>query len=456
MSSSASPTSLSSVSASLQMDAATLAALRAAQPVWWANPKWQPQVAHVVLDDGAALAPSHMQAAHARLQRWAPLLAQLFPELQPSQGRIAAPLRAAPAMARELGLAPGQLWLQCDHLLPVAGSIKARGGFHEVLEHAERVAAAQGLWQPGASMDVFRSDASRALFARHEVAVGSTGNLGMSIGIMAAALGFQATVHMSVEAKEWKKARLRQRGVQVIEHTGDYAQAVAQGRAQAAANPQAHFVDDERSRSLFDGYSAAAIDFAQQLQVVGITVDAQHPLFVYLPCGVGGAPAGVAWGLRQVLGAHVHAFFMEPVQSPCVLLGMAAPQGSAPRVYELGLTNQTEADGLAVPQASELAVAAMRQVLAACGTVSDARLLELLYALDVHEGLHIEPSAAAGLAGPALLKTDAGQQWLQARGLDAVMAHAHHVAWTTGGLLVPPAQYAEFRARGQALYAAKG
>lgn len=440
----------------LQMDTGTLTALRAAEPVLWVNPHWQAQADEVALD-GATIERSAMDAAHQRLQRWAPLLAQLFPELQESQGHIAAPLRAAPAMAQHLGLEPHQLWLQCDHALPVAGSIKARGGFNEVVEHAERVAQQHGLWQPGSDLQVLLAPAARKLFAQHEVAVGSTGNLGMSIGIMAAALGFQATVHMSVEAKEWKKARLRQRGVQVIEHTGDYAQAVAQGRAQANANPLAHFVDDERSRSLFDGYSAAALDFAVQLQASGITVDVEHPLFVYIPCGVGGAPAGVAWGLRQVLGPHVHAVFMEPVQSPCVLLGMAVAdaEGPHPDVYALGLNNQTEADGLAVPQASELAVAAMRQVLVACGTVTDARLLELLYQLDVHEGMCIEPSAAAGLAGPQMLQTTAGQQWLQGQGVDAHLSQAHHVAWTTGGSLVPAEQYAEFYARGQAISAAQ-
>lgn len=434
------------------MPQATQAAVRQGVPVFWGNPQWCAQAAPVVFD-GHALQPRAMHQAHQRLQRWAPVLAQLFPELQASGGHIAAPLRPAPQLAQALGMAPGRLWLQCDHALPVAGSIKARGGFHEVLEHAERVAQQHGLWQPGMDMQALLSDAARALFARHTVAVGSTGNLGMAIGILAAALGFQATVHMSLEAKAWKKDRLRQRGVQVVEHAGDYAQAVAQGRAQAAADSLVHFVDDERSRSLFDGYSAAALDVAVQLQAAGITVDAAHPLLVYLPCGVGGAPAGVAWGLRQVLGPHVHAVMLEPVQSPCMLLAMAAPEGTLPSVYDWGLRNQTEADGLAVPQASALATAAMRQVLSACGTVTDTQLLQWLYRLEQREGLRIEPSAAAGLLGPLLLQSPAGQAWLQQRGMQHLQPAITHMVWTTGGLLVPPAQYAAFHAQGQALCA---
>jgi D-serine dehydratase len=421
----------------------TLVKLRSATPQLWINPQRHPRLQG---DAGDSLfQPAGMQAAHDRFTRFAPLLAQLFPELAATDGRIESALLPVPAMQRALGLSAdqGRLWVKADHSLPVAGSIKARGGFHEVLDVVERLAIENGLLHPYADTDTdtnteidYRSlalPAARALFARHQIAVGSTGNLGMAIGMLAAALGFRAVVHMSMDAKEWKKQRLRLRGVEVVEHAGDYELAVASGRTLAQADPLCHFVDDERSLSLFMGYSAAALHFRGQLQAQGVTVNAQHPLIVYLPCGVGGAPAGIAWGLHQLLGEHVHCFFAEPVQSPCFLVQMLAPEGSSPSIYDFGLSNQTEADGLAVPRASPLAANVMRGLLAGVFTVEDQTLFDHLALLLALEGMRIEPSAAAGFSGPG-----------QLRGSALAGPGANHVVWTTGGSLVPDAQYQVF------------
>lgn len=426
--------------------------LRHARPALWAGRSEGARSTHSI--DAA-----QVQQAVQRFERFAPLLAQLFPELQASGGRIESALLHVPQMQQALQLPEqlGRLWLKADHSLPVAGSIKARGGVHEVLEYAEQIALQHGLLADGDYLQL-ACDAARAVFARYQVAVGSTGNLGLSIGVMASGLGFKATVHMSADAKEWKKQRLRARGVQVVEHAGDYAQAVAAGRALADQDAHCHFVDDEHSLSLLLGYAAAAPHLVAQLADNKIAVDETHPLFVYIPCGVGGAPGGVALGLQQAFGPHVHCFFAEPVQSPCfmveMLAGAAALPGldAHPSVYELGLNNQTEADGLAVPRASELAADVVRGFLGGVFTVEDETLFRHLCLLQDREGLQIEPSAAAGFGGPrALLESAAGQAYLQRQKLLPHMANATHIVWTTGGLFVPDEEYARFLARGRDL-----
>lgn len=438
--------------------------LRAAEPVLWTNPA-RLDVPPAALAAGSEhISLADIEAARDRFTRFAPLLAQLFPELQASGGTIESALQRAPAMQQALRLEPalGALWLKADHSLPVAGSIKARGGIHEVLEFTERLAREHGLPGAGGSdrtdgaSDYLRlaGPAAREIFGRYRVAVGSTGNLGLSIGVMASALGFRAEVHMSSDAKPWKQERLRRRGVRVVEHPGDYEQAVAAGRREAAADPFAYFVDDERSLSLLLGYSAAALHLRDQLAAAGVAVDADHPLFVYLPCGVGGAPAGIAFGLRQLFGAHVHCFFAEPVRSPCFLVQMLAGEGH-PSVYDYGLDNRTEADGLAVPRASQLAAQVMTPLLSGVFTVTDATLFRHLAQLDASEGLHIEPSAAAGFSGPDMLcRSAAGRAYLEHHGLAGALPRATHLAWTTGGLFVPPEEYQGFLAKAARLAAA--
>ena len=321
-----------------------LARLQGKTPTLWVNDRL-----------GQPLAPNSDSTdaildAQARMQRFAPLLANLFPELAGTDGHIESALMPADALKRAVvrgDADDASAWfVKRDDALPVAGSIKARGGFHEVLAVAERIALEQGLIAAQDDRRVLGSPEARALFAQYTVAVGSTGNLGLSIGVMAAALGFDTVVHMSDDAKAWKKARLRQRGVRVVEHAGDYAKAVAAGRTQASASPRSHFVDDEQSPLLFHGYAASARHLAEQLVAAGRTVDAGHPLFVYLPCGVGGAPGGITYGLKAIFGAHVHCFFAEPVASPCMLVQLASRSDSPVSVYDIGLDNKTDADGL--------------------------------------------------------------------------------------------------------------
>ncbi len=416
---------------------------------------------HIWLNPGYHHAPSstwtdlaQARIAEARLAAFAPLLTMLFPELQTSAGIIESALITAPQLQASLQTAggAGNYWIKGDHALPIAGSIKARGGFHEVLEFAETLALQHELIQTGSDRMELASPQAHALFSHYEVAVGSTGNLGLAIGIISAALGFKATVHMSADAKQWKKDRLRNRGVRVVEHSGDYGKAVEAGRLQAKNNPLVYFVDDEQSSSLFYGYSVAAFRLQQQFNDAGVIIDTTHPLFVYLPCGVGGAPSGIAFGLKAIYGDAVHCFFVEPQASACFLTSMANPDKPDISIYDAGLDNHTDADGLAVPRASDLAISAMRPLLSGVITVADNTLFSDLYLAYRDVGIKLEPSAAAGFCGPRMLFTEnAGQAYLTQHDLQNSMAHAHHLVWVTGGLLVPEQEFLDFLARGESI-----
>lgn len=390
--------------------------------------------------------------AGRRWERMRGLLAALFPELAVDRGSIESPLLPVPRLQSALRGAQncGRWLVKADHALPVAGSIKARGGVYEVLVHAENLALREGLIRECDSRTELQSTAARALFGRHRISVGSTGNLGISVGIMGAALGFRVTVHMSAAAKSWKVGRLRARGVEVIEHGGDYGAAVAAGRSSAAKEPNTYFVDDENSRHLFLGYAVAAMRLRSQLTGLGITVDERHPLFVHLPCGVGGAPGGITFGLKSIFGDHVHCFFAEPTASPCMLVRLASTVDRPVSVAALGLDNATAADGLAVSCASDLAARAMRPLLSGIFTVADRDLFEDLYLLERHQGLRVEPSAVAGFRGPGWVHDSvAGRQYLFDTGQVDHIDRATHILWTTGGAFVPEAEYESFHERGR-------
>ena len=386
--------------------------------------------------------------ASQRLSRFASYLVQAFPETAKTNGIIESDLVEIASMKALVGhengtKISGRLLLKKDSHLPISGSIKARGGIYEVLTHAENLAIDAGLLTESDDYSKLLDQKFRDFFKQFSIAVGSTGNLGMSIGIMSAKLGFSVSVHMSADAREWKKNTLRSHGVNVIEYQQDYGIAVTQGRKEAQNDPQCFFIDDENSSTLFLGYSVAGERLKKQFDEKGILVNAQHPLFVYLPCGVGGGPGGVAFGLKMAFGDHVHCIFAEPTHSPCMVLGVYTGLHDKISVQDIGIDNITAADGLAVGRASGFVGRAMERLLDGYFTITDERMYRLLGQLNQSEGIQLEPSALAGMVGPIVV-TNADDYRERMQFNNSVMSRATHLVWATGGGMVPEAEMSSY------------
>ncbi|MBI1494515.1 hypothetical protein [Halocynthiibacter styelae] len=97
--------------------------LRAGTPLMWIN-----TAMGSVSDANVPVSPAQVQEAEQNWRDLAPLLAQCFPELEPTGGVVSSELIEVPRLAQALGYEQGRHFVKADHALPVAGSVKARGG----------------------------------------------------------------------------------------------------------------------------------------------------------------------------------------------------------------------------------------------------------------------------------------------------------------------------------------
>lgn len=379
--------------------------------------------------------------AEDRLKRFAPLLMEYFDDTKATNGIIESPLKKIPNMEKilkEKTSLEGNLYLKMDSHLAVAGSIKARGGIYEVLYHAEKLAMEAGMLKEDDDYRILASDKFREFFSKHTIQVGSTGNLGLSIGISSATLGFKVIVHMSNDAKQWKKDLLRSKGAEVVEYDGDFTKAVELGRTKSDEDPNSYFVDDENSSTLFLGYAVAANRIKKQIEDQGIKVDKDHPAFFYLPCGVGGSPGGVSFGLKKVFGDSCHIFYIEPTHAPSMLIGMATGLNGDICVQDFGIDGKTEADGLAVGRPSGFVGKVMEPIISGIFTMNDNKLFDYMRDLNDSEGIKIEPSACSAFEGPIkLFEYEKSRKYLEENNLLDIKENINHFAWATGGKLVP-------------------
>ena len=385
-----------------------------------------------------------VEDASERLIRFAPYISKAFPETAVTNGIIESDIQAIALMKFAMEKRyhtdiKGKLFIKKDCHLPISGSIKARGGIYEVLKHAEDLAIKAGLLTINDNYGKLYSEEFKAFFSLFSIAVGSTGNLGLSIGIMGAKLGFNVSVHMSADARTWKKNKLRSHGVTVIEYESDYSVAVEQGRQESENDKTCFFIDDENSKNLFLGYSVAGERVKAQFEKMKVLVDSEHPLFVYLPCGVGGGPGGVAFGLKLAFGDNVHCIFAEPTHSPCMLLGIHTGLHDNISVQDIGIDNITAADGLAVGRASGFVGRSMERMLDGFITIADQEMYNLLGLMNKTENLKLEPSALAGVIG--VIHVEKNKEYkVRMKFSEDKMKNATHLVWATGGGMVPKSE----------------
>lgn len=421
--------------------------------IFWINPNFKEVK---VANENTPYSMATIQDVEDRLQRFASYFRVAFPETEKNNGLLESKITQIDQMEAWLEEQYdeellGDLYLKRDDLLPISGTIKSRGAIYEVLKYAETLVLNAGLLESiETNYEIFASEEFRLFFSDYNLTVGTTGNLGISVGAMGRALGFEVTVHMSADARQWKKDYLKERGVEVVEHSTNFSEAVEIARYDSNNNPNSYFVDDEHSEELFLGYTVGGYRMKKQLEDEGIKVDEDHPLFVYLPCGIGGSPSGITFGLKHAFGDHVHCFFAEPTKMPSLLIGLGTQLFDKIAVDDIGLGSLTVADGLAVPRTSALVAKMMDHYFSGSYTLTDETFSAVLTNLYEQEEIFLEPAAAAGVPGPfKLLGSADGRNYLKNHQLEDKMNNATHIAWGTGGSMVPEADKIAFIAQGK-------
>ncbi len=120
-----------------------------------------------------------------------------------------------------------------------------------------------------------------------------------------------------------------------------------------------------------------------------------------------------------------------------MMLGMATGEHSNLSVRDFGVDNKTIADGLAVGRASGFVGRLMYPFMDGSYSISDERMSALLKMIWDTEKIKLEPSALAGVFGPVMLSKELGN-----------LPHGYHLAWATGGSMVPDDEYKKYYSAG--------
>lgn len=137
---------------------------------------------------------------------------------------------------------------------------------------------------------------------------------------------------------------------------------------------------------------------------------------------------------------------------PSMLLGLMTQEYDNINVTDVNIDGKTVMDGLAVPQTSGFVAELMEHYFDGGFTVSEHDSMHLLAKMHEIEDIQLEPAALAGTPGPSRLFQKAeGKQFLADLNI-ADHSNITHIAWATGGSMVPEADMQAFIQAGLETY----
>jgi len=132
-----------------------------------------------------------------------------------------------------------------------------------------------------------------------------------------------------------------------------------------------------------------------------------------------------------------------------MLLGLMTEEHDRVCVQDFGIDNITDADGLAVGRASSFVGKTLEHLISGDYTVQDETLYTLLKSLADKENIYLEPSALASIAGVInLFRMDSASKYLRKKNLEKSLKNVTHIAWATGGSMVPKNEMDEYYRKG--------
>ncbi|MDO4617720.1 MAG: D-serine ammonia-lyase [Lachnospiraceae bacterium] len=396
----------------------------------WINPEKIDTEVHQTINEYSYI---YLKAAQKRFMRFLPYIAEAFPETAAKKGVIESGLIEIPAMKEWLNTRganlQGRVFLKDDAHLPVGGSVEVRGGVHAVLRIAEDLARDAELLVPGEKYNVFNKEAYRQLFGQYTILLCTGADLALAAGLTAEKLGFRVIAQLPSGEAEWKKQLLKEHGIVIREYEGDYRQAVSAAKREADADPKIFLIDKD-SKDLFFGYSSAALRLKVQLGKMDISVDPEHPLFVYIPGDSAAAAGGLTYGLKEVFGRDAHCLIGESVSSSVSWKETLSGEHRMQDNPSEQKTGNSTADENFTEEMLRTLVSGIFQIDEESLNVYRKELVE-------KEQLFLEASACAGFAGPEQIqqKGTLWESYLEKEGLKDHVSDAVHIVWgTTGGL----------------------